>query len=495
MIITIRQEGGEARTVDLAGAEALIGKHADCQVVLADPKVSRRHARVAERDGRFFVEDLGSTNGTRVAGRVVKGEMPLDEGTELEIGPFWVSVAPSAPPKLPDAPTILTMPSAPIAASTPAPPTLAAATPTPATGIAEPVATVPPLSGLGPLDPLLSDDSINEIMVNGPDEVFVERRGQLELVGARFDSKEALGELIVRIATDVGRSVDERRPLLDARLRDGSRVNAVLAPLAVRGPYLTVRRFPSRRLSGEELVANGSLSASMLAFLRAAVAARLSILVSGGTGSGKTTLLAALCGFIGPNERVVTIEDAAELRLPLRHVLPLESRPADASGEGEVTIRDLVRNALRMRPDRIVVGEVRGAEALDMLQAMNTGHEGSLSTIHANSPREALQRLETLVLFAGTELPQRAIREQIVGAIPLLVHVERSTGGKRRVTSVEELTGLESGQFTMGEIFRFDTEAKDGTFTATGYVPRARDRLVEHGVAVDKGWFQTSDRT
>ncbi len=414
MIITIRQEAGAARTVDLAGAEALIGKHADCQVVLADPKVSRRHARVVEREGRLFVEDLGSTNGTRVAGRTVKGEMPLEEGAEVEIGPFWVSVSRSAPPKPSvDDPTTITKPPVSAAAAPAAAPTRTAA------AAPAPVTAVPPLSGLGPLDPLLSDDSINEIMVNGPDEVFVERRGQIELVDARFDSREALRELIVRIATDVGRSVDERQPLLDARLRDGSRVNAVLAPLAVRGPYLTVRRFPSRRLSGEELVANGSLSASMLAFLRAAVAARLSILVSGGTGSGKTTLLAALCGFIATNERVVTIEDAAELRLPLRHVLPLESRPADASGEGEVTIRDLVRNALRMRPDRIVVGEVRGAEALDMLQAMNTGHEGSLSTIHANSPREALQRLETLVLFAGTELPQRAIREQIVGAIPL----------------------------------------------------------------------------
>ena len=239
MIITIRQESGAPRMVDLAGAEALIGKHADCQVVLADPKVSRRHARIAERGGRFFVEDLGSTNGTCVAGRAVQGEMPLEEGAELEIGPFWVSVARSAPTKpAADDQTTITKPPASAGAATPAAPTR----------IAAPVAPVPPLSGLGPLDPLLSDDSINEIMVNGPDEVFVERRGQLELVGARFDSKEALGELIVRIATDVGRSVDERRPLLDARLRDGSRVNAVLQPLAVRGPYLTVRRFPSRRL-------------------------------------------------------------------------------------------------------------------------------------------------------------------------------------------------------------------------------------------------------
>jgi pilus assembly protein CpaF len=305
--------------------------------------------------------------------------------------------------------------------------------------------------------------------------------------------ERAKAEAIAKMAADVGRVFDERQPLLDARLRDGSRINGVLPPLAVRGPYLTIRRFPSRRLNAEQLVENGSITQPMFEFLRGAVGARVSVLVSGGTGSGKTTLLAALCAFIAPRERVVTIEDAAELRLPLPHVLPLESRPPDASGVGEVTIRDLVRNALRMRPDRIVVGEVRGAEALDMLQAMNTGHEGSLSTVHANSPREALQRLETLVLFAGTELPQRAVREQIVGAIPLIVHVARTSDGRRRVTSIEEVTGLESGQFTMGEVFHVDESGK-GPCEPTGYVPRVRERILQRGFPVDNAWFQPAKK-
>ncbi len=457
MIFTIHREGAEPRSVTVAGAEALIGKHADCHVVLDDPIVSRRHARVVDRDGRLVVEDLRSTNGTRVGGRAVEGEMVLEAGDALEIGPYRVSVTLEAP-------TAVT-------------PVVQART------IHSNAA-----SGIAVLSPFLADDSISEIMVNGPDEIFVERAGALEEVPGRFESVDALRDAISQIAAEVGRSIDEKRPLLDARLRDGSRVNAVLPPLAVRGPYLTIRRFPSRRLAGQDLVTNGTLSAPMLAFLQAAVVGRISMLVSGGTGSGKTTLLAALCGFLPDKERVVTIEDAAELCLPLRHVLPLESRPPDAAGEGEVAIRDLVRNALRMRPDRIVIGEVRGAEALDMLQAMNTGHEGSLSTIHANSPREALHRLETLVLFAGTELPQRAIREQIAGAIPLIVHISRLSGGRRCVTAITELTGLESGQFTMGDIFALDSGA--ATAKATGYVPRIRDRLVERSVPVERAWFQ-----
>jgi pilus assembly protein CpaF len=462
VIFTIRRDGEETRSVAVAGAQALIGKHADCQVVLDDPKVSRRHARVFERDGNLVVEDLQSTNGTRVGGRVVEGEAAVADAEEIEIGPYHLSVMRE-------------------------PPSVAASAPAEDRTIARSAA-----SGISVLAPLLADDSITEIMVNGPDEVFVERGGALEEAAVRFASIEALREAIVAIAAEVGRSIDARRPLLDARLRDGSRVNAVLPPLAVRGPYLTIRRFPSRRLSAEHLVANGTLGASMLAFLQAAVVGRISMLVSGGTGSGKTTLLAALCGFLPAKERVVTIEDAAELRLPLRHVLPLETRPADASGEGEITIRDLVRNALRMRPDRIVVGEVRGPEALDMLLAMNTGHEGSLSTIHANSPREALHRLETLVLFAGTDLPQRAIREQIVGAIPLIVHVARVADGRRCVTAISELTGLESGQFTMGEIFAADPRSGSNTPQATGYVPRIRDRLVARSVPVDRAWFHAA---
>jgi pilus assembly protein CpaF len=460
VILTIRRQGAEPRTVTVAGEEALLGKQPDCQVVLTDTKVSRRHARVFERDGRVFVEDLGSTNGTRVAGRAVEGEVPVGDGDAIEIGPFELSVARSAR-----------------AADT-------------SNSTADRTAEVPILTGLGPLDPLFADDSVNEIMINGPEEILVERRGAIERTDLRFVSAEVLRELVAKIAADVGRVIDDRQPLLDARLRDGSRVNAVLPPLAVRGPYVTIRRFPSRRLGADQLVENGSLSASMLALLRSAVSGRISILVSGGTGTGKTTLLAALCGFIASRERVVTIEDAAELRLPLAHVLPLESRPPNAAGEGAVAIRDLVRNALRMRPDRIVVGEVRGAEALDMLQAMNTGHEGSLTTIHANSPREALQRLETLVLFAGTDLPQRAVREQIVGAIPLIVQVSRGRDGRRRVTSIEELTGLESGQFTMGELFLFDE--KEGSFQPTGYIPKFREQLIQAGMPFDNAWFRKS---
>jgi pilus assembly protein CpaF len=457
MIVSIRRQGAEPRTVTVAGAEAVLGKQPGCQVVLADSKVSRRHARLFERDGRLFVEDLGSTNGTLVAGRAIEGEMPLADGAAFEIGPFELSVSPSADTS---------------------------------NAMQDRTAAVPILTGLGPLDPLFADDSVSEIMVNGPQEILVERRGAIEPTDMRFASGEALRELIVKIATDAGRVIDDRQPLLDARLRDGSRVNAVLRPLAVSGPYLTIRRFPSRRLGAEQLVENGSLSPAMLALLRSAVSGRISILVSGGTGTGKTTLLAALSSFIPPRERVLTIEDAAELRLPLPHVLALESRPPDVTGEGAVTIRDLVRNALRMRPDRIVVGEVRGGEALDMLQAMNTGHEGSLTTVHANSPREALQRLETLVLFAGTELPQRAVREQIVGAIPLIVQVSRGRDGRRRVTSIEELTGLESGQFTTGELFQFDE--KEGSFQPTGYIPKFREQLIQAGMPFDNAWFRKS---
>ncbi len=491
MIIQISQQGAAPRTVTLAVGEAVVGKHPDCQVVLPDPKVSRRHARFSERDGKVFVQDLGSTNGTHLGGHAVEGETAVDAGAVVEIGPYELKVLPSTAKREAPAEAAQEADSGKTRILETGTQTMAS----PSAATLSPAKTAPPEvpKGFGPLDSLFADESISEIMVNGPEEVLVERRGVIEQTDLRFDSAQALRELIAKMAADVGRVFDERQPLLDARLRDGSRINGVLPPLAVRGPYLTIRRFPSRRLNAEQLVENGSITQPMFEFLRGAVGARVSVLVSGGTGSGKTTLLAALCAFIAPRERVVTIEDAAELRLPLPHVLPLESRPPDASGFGEVTIRDLVRNALRMRPDRIVVGEVRGAEALDMLQAMNTGHEGSLSTVHANSPREALQRLETLVLFAGTELPQRAVREQIVGAIPLIVHVARTSDGRRRVTSIEEVTGLESGQFTMGEVFHVDESGK-GPCEPTGYVPRVRERILQRGFPVDNAWFQPAKK-
>lgn len=299
--------------------------------------------------------------------------------------------------------------------------------------------------GLGPLEELLADPEVEEVMVNGPDTVYVERRGRIEPAAVGFASEQALRDTIERILAPVGRRVDELSPMADARLADGSRVNVVIPPLAVDGPALSVRRFGASRPGPEELVASGTLTAELGELLAEAVRARRSVLVCGGTGSGKTTLLNALSAWIAPGERVVTIEDAAELRLRQPHVVRLESRPASVEGRGEVTIRDLVRNALRMRPDRIVIGEVRGAEALDLLTALNTGHEGALSTVHANSPSDALRRVETLALMAGVGLPHEAIREQLARGVDLVVHVVREPGGARRVSELAEVTRAAAG--------------------------------------------------
>jgi pilus assembly protein CpaF len=293
--------------------------------------------------------------------------------------------------------------------------------------------------GLGPLEDLLADPSVEEVMVNGPGSVYVERRGRIEPVGVRFGDEEELRNAIERILAPLGRRIDELSPMVDARLADGSRVNVVIPPLAIDGPALSIRRFGARRPGPEELVASGTMRRDQCERLREAVGGRRSILVSGGTGSGKTTLLNALSSFIAPEERVVTIEDAAELRLQQPHVVRLESRPASVEGRGEVTIRDLLRNALRMRPDRIVIGEVRGAEALDLLSALNTGHDGALSTVHANSPADALARLETLALMAGLGLPHEAIAEQVQRGIELVVHLERGIDGSRRVSEIAEV--------------------------------------------------------
>jgi pilus assembly protein CpaF len=309
--------------------------------------------------------------------------------------------------------------------------------------------------GFGPLEPLLRDPGISEIMINGPDALFVERSGVIEPCGALFSSEQALRSIIERIVAAAGRRVDEASPMVDARLADGSRVNVILPPLAVHGPTVTIRKFSGLRLDLAALVAGGSLSAAMAEFLRVAVRSRKNIVVCGGTGSGKTTLLNAIAGLIPAAERIVTIEDAAELALLHGHVVALEARPANLEGQGEVTIRDLVRNALRMRPDRIIVGECRGGEALDMLQAMNTGHEGSLTTAHANSPRDLLARLEIMSLMAGIEVPLPAIRAQIAGAIDLIVHQARFAGGIRRISSIVEVVGIDSGVVQTQELFRY----------------------------------------
>ncbi len=313
------------------------------------------------------------------------------------------------------------------------------------------------LVGLGPLEPLLEDETVTEIMVNGPAQVYVERGGRLKLTEICFDDEAHLRRIIERILAPLGRRADESSPMADARLADGSRINIILPPLSVRGPILTIRKFARTPLRVSDLVRLGTLTEEAAEFLRECVEKRLNILVSGGTGSGKTTTLNALSSFIGGDERIVTIEDAAELQLQQAHVVTLESRPPNLEGRGEITIRQLVRNALRMRPDRLLLGEVRGGEALDLLQALNTGHDGSLSTIHANSPRDALSRLETLTLMAGADLPLRAVREQVASAVQLVVQQQRLPDGHRRVTHLSEVTGITEGSIVVTDVFRWDT--------------------------------------
>ena len=352
--------------------------------------------------------------------------------------------------------------------------------------------------GLGPLEPLLRDPSISDILVNTYHHVFVERKGMLERVSASFQDDQHLLRVIDRIVSRIGRRIDESSPMVDARLADGSRVNAIIPPLAVDGPLLSIRRFPSERLKGDKLVTFKSLTQPMLEFLTQCVRCRLNILVSGGTGAGKTTLLNILSGFISERERIVTIEDAAELQLHQEHVARLETRPANIEGKGAIRQRQLVINALRMRPDRIVVGEVRGEEALDMLQAMNTGHDGSLTTVHANSPRDALGRIETMVAMGATNLPERAIRHQIASAIQLVIQQTRLSDGSRRVTSISEITGMEGDVITMQEIFLFEKlgitqEGKVvGRFRATGVRPKCGERLRAAGVNLPAEMFEGS---
>jgi pilus assembly protein CpaF len=328
-------------------------------------------------------------------------------------------------------------------------------------------------------------------MVNGRDKIFIERAGKIELTAKRFSSDRHVRLIIERIVAPLGRRIDEAQPMVDARLPDGSRVNAIIEPLAIDGPSLTIRKFPSRRMQASDLVRMGSITDPLVDFMRAGVEARLNILVSGGTGSGKTTLLNVLSSFIPESDRIVTIEDAAELSLAQEHVVRLESRAANVQGAGEIRIRDLVKNALRMRPDRIIVGECRGGEALDMLQAMNTGHDGSLTTVHANSPRDALSRVETLVLMAGFDLPVRAIREQVAGALDMIVQIGRLRDGTRKVISISEVVGLEGEVVTMQEIAYFDQRGLDkdsrviGEFHFTGVQPMCLKRFEELGITFD----------
>ena len=352
------------------------------------------------------------------------------------------------------------------------------------------------LFGLGPLEPLLKDPTISDILVNSHDTIYIERRGKIERTNVRFKDDEHLMRVIERIVSSVGRRIDESSPMVDARLQDGSRVNAIIPPLSIDGPVLSIRRFGADPLRMAMLIENKALTKDIADMLQMVVTARLNVLISGGTGAGKTTLLNALSAFIPENERIVTIEDSAELQLQQPHVVRLETRPPNIEGRGEVTQRDLVRNSLRMRPDRIVIGEVRGGEAIDMLQAMNTGHDGSLTTIHANTPRDALSRLETMIQMTGMRLSDRAMRQQIASAINLVLQVARLSDGSRRVTSISEITGMEGETITMQEIFQYERTGVDsqgqvlGRFRPTGIRPRFTDRFKACGLQLPRVFFE-----
>jgi pilus assembly protein CpaF len=352
------------------------------------------------------------------------------------------------------------------------------------------------LFGLGPLEPLLADPTVCDILVNSFGTIYVERRGKLEVTNVAFKDDEHLMRVIERIVSSVGRRIDESSPMVDARLRDGSRVNAIIPPLSIDGPVLSIRRFGAEPLRMNSLIENKALTRDIADMLQMCVTARLNILISGGTGAGKTTLLNALSAYIPENERIVTIEDSAELQLQQPHVVRLETRPPNIENKGEVTQRDLVRNALRMRPDRIVIGEVRGGEAIDMLQAMNTGHDGSLTTVHANTPRDALARLETMIQMTGMRLSDRAMRQQVASALDLVVQVARLSDGTRRITAISEITGMEGETITMQEIFQFERTGVDaqggvvGRFRPTGIRPRFAERLKAAGLQLPRVFFE-----
>ena len=541
--------GTAVHDVFIAERSCVVGKGAGSAIVLQGWRVDDAHARLIEQDLGLFVQDLQSRSGTRVNGRPIKSYGPLMADDVVQIHEYHLKVfLRSTDISVPHDTTALTqgtpasrpttivsddqgpeaMPSSSegaamhswrvrlrqalhdqidlrrinvsalsdgelrdlasrllgeiLDAARDVPKTLDRAALTRQV-VAEAV-------GLGPLEPLLERDDVSEIMVNSARDVFFESRGRLRRSDVTFTDDHAVQSIIERIVAPLGRRIDEGSPMVDARLRDGSRVNAIIPPLALKGPCLTIRKFMQERLTAARLVDFGSVNNAMVSFLELAVRHKRNILISGGTGSGKTTLLNVLSNFIPENERIVTIEDAAELRLVQPNLVSLEARPPNQEGRGAVTIRDLVRNSLRMRPDRIVVGECRGGEALDMLQAMNTGHDGSLTTAHANNPRDCLSRLEVMVMMAGMDLPVLAIREQIAAAIHLIVQQTRFSCGARRVTSISEVTGMENGRIQLGEIFRFSQTGYDadgrvhGAFAATGLVPEFYEELTARGVRV-----------
>ncbi len=527
MWLVVESPGGDVRKVaaPTGNEPLLIGRDPSCGLVLKSPEVSRRHAILTHRDGTLHLTDT-SANGTGVGNTIVRATTTaVGPGTALSLGPFVVRIVPGTDDDLgrrvrtDDVSAAVRrdihrrlidhldlvklernkMNSHLLRAKV-------------RLALQEIVATVLHLLpddtdtdqlvveltdealGLGPLEGLLTDPSITEIMVVDPRTIYVEREGVMKVTGLRFTDDESVRSALERIVTPLGRRIDESSPMLDARLPDGSRVNAVIPPLALRGTCITIRKFTKERWTGADLVSFGTMTDRMERFLSRSVTVRKNIIVSGGTGTGKTTLLNVLSSSIPAGERIITIEDSAELRLSQPHVVSLEGRPANMEGGGLVSIRDLVRNAMRMRPDRILVGECRGGEALDMLQAMNTGHEGSMTTTHANSAFEALKRIETLALMADVELPSRAIREQIAASVDLVVQITRFADGSRRVSSIAELAGLDDdGQIEVREIFGFrrtETRADGGIvgeFYTTGYLPSFLHDFIVHGLVSGRG--------
>ena len=551
----IKSDEGEATRYILEDGSYLIGRGENCALQLPDPGVSERHALLLLRGQTARLEDLHSANGTYINGSPIDGLVDLPPDGVVQIGSTMMRVSPAkdeiAPPAEEEyGPSQQETEEPPVSRpeTPPAPP------PDPLAGVRRQVKeqiqreliarldlkrlTVAGVdraglerqatdkiheiveqvrkSGklpkgidadrlerevfnealrLGPLEELLADDTVTEIMVNGPHRVYVERGGKIQLTDLQFLDDASVMAIIERIVSPIGRRIDESQPYVDARLADGSRVNAIIPPLSLTGPTVTIRKFAKKTLTVEDFIRFGTWSRNAAEFMKACVIMRKNIIVAGGTGSGKTTLLNLLSGFIPHDERIVTVEDAAELRLVQPHVVRLEARPPNIEGRGAVTIRDLVKNCLRMRPDRIIVGECRGGEALDMLQAMNTGHDGSLTTVHANSPRDVISRLETMVLMSGMELPSRAIREQIASAVDVIIHESRLSDGSRKVVAISEVTGLEGQNVVMQDIFAFRQTGVDdfgvvtGTFRPTGAVPTFYEHLKSRGLRLDPAMF------
>ena len=554
MLVLTTLINGCRETQELTDGTWFIGRGGMCRVRLDFPDVSERHAILTVRGGRAVIEDLHSANGTYVNGEEIDSAVALDGTKVVQIGNSMLRVSEAE-----EAQPAETAPDPAPSAAEPPPPVEedaeeAAKAADPLRELRRNVQEqiqkellkrmdmkrltlqgvdregledtarqkirsiidevvrngrlpegIDPVRleddvfneamRLGPLEELLADDTVSEIMVNGPHKVYIERKGKLQLSDCQFTDDQSVLSVIERIIAPLGRRCDESQPYVDARLADGSRVNAIIAPLALSGPTITIRKFSKKALTPEDFIRFGTWTHNAAEFMKLCVLLRKNIIVAGGTGSGKTTLLNLLSGYIPHSERIVTVEDAAELRLQQPHVVRLEARPPNIEGKGAVTIRDLVKNCLRMRPDRIIVGECRGGESLDMLQAMNTGHDGSLTTVHANSPRDVISRLETMVLMSGMELPSRAIREQIASAVDVIIHESRLSDGSRKVVAITEVTGLEGNQIVMQDLFVFKQSGVGpdgkiiGTFGPTGAIPTWYDQLAGRGISCDPKMF------